>query len=535
MRRLFKQFSFPGGIPSHVAPETPGSIHEGGELGYSRLARLRRRLRQSRPDRRLRGRRRRGRDRRRSRPPGIPTSFSIRCATARCCRSCTSTATRSPTRRCWRASATSELESLFEGYGYKPYFVEGEEPAAMHQKMAATLDAVACRDQGHPGPCARAQRCHPAALADDRDAHAQGLDRPQGGRRPEDRGLLALAPGAALRARRQPRARQGARAVDAELPARGAVRRAGQAGAGAARAGAERHPPHGRQSPRQWRHPAQGPAHPRLSRLRHRRAGTRCCGGRGHPGPGRVPARHHEAQHGSGQLPRVRPGRDGLEPSGRAVRGDGSHLGRRHAAGGRSPGARRPGHGDPERAYLPGLAGGLSAHRPARLLLLLRGVHPHHRFDVQPARQVAEDHAQRDPLAAADRLAQLPLDLARLAPGPQRLQPSGSGLHRSRHEQEGERDPRLSAARCQHAAVGRRPLPALARLRQRDRRRQAAGAAMARHGCGGQALHRGHRHLGVGEQRSRHRAGRGDGVRPATCRPWRCWPPSASCARRCRI
>src|SRR5207244_5667824 len=35
MQRLFKQFSFPGGIPSHVAPETPGSIHEGGELGYS--------------------------------------------------------------------------------------------------------------------------------------------------------------------------------------------------------------------------------------------------------------------------------------------------------------------------------------------------------------------------------------------------------------------------------------------------------------------------------------------------------------------
>ena len=35
MQKLFKQFSFPGGIPSHVAPETPGSIHEGGELGYS--------------------------------------------------------------------------------------------------------------------------------------------------------------------------------------------------------------------------------------------------------------------------------------------------------------------------------------------------------------------------------------------------------------------------------------------------------------------------------------------------------------------
>ena len=37
MQRLFKQFSFPGGVPSHVAPETPGSINEGGELGYSLL------------------------------------------------------------------------------------------------------------------------------------------------------------------------------------------------------------------------------------------------------------------------------------------------------------------------------------------------------------------------------------------------------------------------------------------------------------------------------------------------------------------
>ena len=38
MKRLFKQFSFPGGIPSHVAPETPGSIHEGGELGLRPVA-----------------------------------------------------------------------------------------------------------------------------------------------------------------------------------------------------------------------------------------------------------------------------------------------------------------------------------------------------------------------------------------------------------------------------------------------------------------------------------------------------------------
>ena len=60
MRRLFKQFSFPGGIPSHVAPETPGSIHEGGELGYSIAHALRSGLRQSRSHRGLRRRRRRG-------------------------------------------------------------------------------------------------------------------------------------------------------------------------------------------------------------------------------------------------------------------------------------------------------------------------------------------------------------------------------------------------------------------------------------------------------------------------------------------
>ena len=59
------------------------------------------------------------------------------------------------------------------------------------------------------------------------------------------------------------------------------------------------------------------------------------------------------------------------------------------------------------RAPVPGLARRLPAHRPARLLLLLRGVHPHHRLDVQPAREVAEG-LQPHPLAAADRVAELP-------------------------------------------------------------------------------------------------------------------------------
>src|SRR5258708_6489903 len=82
------------------------------------------------------------------------------------------------------------------------------------------------------------------------------------------------------------------------------------------------------------------------------------------------------------------------------------------------------GDGSPQRAPVPGLAGGLPAHRPARLLLVLRGLHPHHRLDVQPARQVAEGDPAH-PLAPADRLTQLPPVVARLAAGPQRLQPPG--------------------------------------------------------------------------------------------------------------
>ena len=73
----------------------------------------------------------------------------------------------------------------------------------------------------------------------------------------------------------------------------------------------------------------------------------------------------------------------------------------------RPPRARRPGHGGAQRAPVPGLARGLPAHRPPRAVQLLRGVHPHRRLDVQPAREVAEGHA-RHPVAAPDRLAELP-------------------------------------------------------------------------------------------------------------------------------
>ena len=105
MQRFFKQFSFPGGIGSHATPETPGSIHEGGELGYSvshaygtvydnpdliTLVMV-------------------GDGESETGPPpraGTVTSSSIPSRTGPCCRSCTSMATRSITRPSWPASAT---------------------------------------------------------------------------------------------------------------------------------------------------------------------------------------------------------------------------------------------------------------------------------------------------------------------------------------------------------------------------------------------------------------------------------------------
>jgi xylulose-5-phosphate/fructose-6-phosphate phosphoketolase len=141
LRRLFRQFSFPGGIPSHVAPETPGSIHEGGELGYS-LAHAHGAAFDN-PDLLV------------------------------CCVVGDGEAETGPLAASWHSNKflnpardgavlpvlhlngykianptvlaripSSELRALLEGYGYAPRFVEGEEPAAMHQLMAATLDEV---------------------------------------------------------------------------------------------------------------------------------------------------------------------------------------------------------------------------------------------------------------------------------------------------------------------------------------------------------------------------------------------------------
>ena len=141
MRKLFKQFSFPGGIPSHTAPETPGSINEGGELGYSLSHAYGAAL--DNPD------------------------LIVTCMVG------DGEAETGPLAAAWHSNKflnpitdgavlpilhlngykianptilaripREELESLFIGYGYKPYFVEGSDPEVMHQLMAQTLDTV---------------------------------------------------------------------------------------------------------------------------------------------------------------------------------------------------------------------------------------------------------------------------------------------------------------------------------------------------------------------------------------------------------
>lgn len=141
MKRLFTQFSFPGGIPSHTAPETPGSINEGGELGYA-LAHA------------------------------YGAAFDNPDLVVACVIG-DGEAETGPLAASWHSNkflnpvhdgavlpilhlngykianptvlariSHEELEHLFRGYGYQPYFVEGADPDEVHQQLAATLDTV---------------------------------------------------------------------------------------------------------------------------------------------------------------------------------------------------------------------------------------------------------------------------------------------------------------------------------------------------------------------------------------------------------
>jgi xylulose-5-phosphate/fructose-6-phosphate phosphoketolase len=141
LKRLFRQFSWPYGVPSHVAPETPGSIHEGGELGYSLLHAYGAAF---------------------DNPHLIVTCIvgDGEAETGPCATSWHSNKFLDPVKdgavlpilhlngykianpTVLARISHDELESLFRGYGYKPHFLEGDEPFDMHQRMAATLDTI---------------------------------------------------------------------------------------------------------------------------------------------------------------------------------------------------------------------------------------------------------------------------------------------------------------------------------------------------------------------------------------------------------
>jgi xylulose-5-phosphate/fructose-6-phosphate phosphoketolase len=141
MKALFKQFSFPGGIPSHVAPETPGSINEGGELGYS-IAHAYGAVFDN--------------------PDLIATCVvgDGEAETGALATSWHSNKFLNPVRdgavlpilhlngykiaepTILARISRKELKQLFSGYGYKPYFVEGSDPKKVHRQLAKTLDIV---------------------------------------------------------------------------------------------------------------------------------------------------------------------------------------------------------------------------------------------------------------------------------------------------------------------------------------------------------------------------------------------------------
>ena len=174
--------------------------------------------------------------------------------------------------------------------------------------------------------------------------------------------------------------------------------------------------------------------------------------------------------------------------------------------------ARWPGDGDALGAHADGMAGRLPALRPPWLLPHLRGLRARGGLDVQPAREVARHLQEPRAVARLGGVGEHPAVVDRLAAGPQRLLAPGPGLHRPGDQQEPERHARLPSAGRQHPARGGRPVPALDRLHQRHRRRQAEAPAVHHHGAGHRALRQGHRHLGRREQRRRRGARRGDGL-----------------------
>ena len=325
MRRLFRQFSTPGGVPEPRQRADAGLDPRGRRARLRARPRLRRGVRQPRPDRRRGRRRRRGGDRRRSRARGRASASSTPRATARCCRSCTSTATRSRARPCSARAADDDVASLLEGHGYDVALRRGRRPAARAPGVRGDARRVLSTGSAPSSATARdrGRRATAAALAGDRAAHAEGLDRAEGGRRPAGRGHVPRAPGAAAPAcETNPaqlamleawmRSYQPGDAVRRERAARARARRRSRRGATGAWA-RTRTPT----AARCW-------STSTLPDFRDYAVAVAAAGDRAprvHAPARRDAARHLHAQREAGELPPLLPRRDQLEPAGRRLRG----------------------------------------------------------------------------------------------------------------------------------------------------------------------------------------------------------------------
>ncbi len=141
MKKLFKQFSFPGGIPSHVAPETPGSIHEGGELGYALSHAFGAAF--DNPDLIVACVIGDGEAETGPLATGWHGNKFLNPARDGCVLPILHLNGYKIANPCFLARIPKdELQKFFEGMGYKPYFVEGHDPADVHQQLAAVLDTA---------------------------------------------------------------------------------------------------------------------------------------------------------------------------------------------------------------------------------------------------------------------------------------------------------------------------------------------------------------------------------------------------------
>ena len=140
MQRLFKQFSFPGGIPSHVAPETPGSIHEGGELGYALSHAYGAAF--DNPDLIVACVVGDGEAETGPLATGWHGNKFLNPARDGCVLPILHLNGYKIANPCFLARIPKEeLQKFFEGMGYKPHFVEGHDPLAVHQELAEVMDS----------------------------------------------------------------------------------------------------------------------------------------------------------------------------------------------------------------------------------------------------------------------------------------------------------------------------------------------------------------------------------------------------------